>query len=288
MTRFAPHTILAPVDMSLASPIVLRWAGLFAETCQSRMEILHAEWLDYPPYFLPAQTEELIALVERNRAALRKSLDQQVRENIRPGIPYEVTVLEGHPVETILKHAAQRKPDLIVMGSHGRSGFPLMRLGSVAENVVQQTATPTLVVRAPNGKPVPSKLSRILCPVNFTQSTRQGLSLAADLAATFGARLFVLHAAENALIQPAVQKQLCDWIPPELRTRCELIELARPGDPAEQTLLAIREHNIDMTILTAQHRRLLDFTTIGTTTERVMRHADSATLILPATTEANA
>ena len=282
MSLFAPKSILCPVDMSPASPAVLRWAALFAGASGARVEILHADWFDYPPYFLPSQTEELSDLARRNRALLKKSLAQLVKENFPADIPCQITILEGHPAETILNHAAGGTPDMIVMGSHGRSGIARMRLGSVAENVVQQTAVPTLVVRAPESRPAPSKISRILCPVNFTESSRRSLTLAAEVASTFGAQLLVMHAAEENRNPQTSQQQLCDWVPSEARGRCEIVEVVRQGDAGEQIVLTAREHSVDLITLSAKHRRFLDFSVLGTTTERVMRHADSAILVQPA------
>lgn len=82
------------------------------------------------------------------------------------------------------------------------------------------------------------------------------------------------------------QKQLCDWVPRDARGHCELLEVVRQGNVAEQILMAAHEHSVDIITLSAMHRRFLDFTVIGTTTERVMRHADTAVLVHPAGIEA--
>lgn len=58
-------------------------------------------------------------------------------------------------------------------------------------------------------------------------------------------------------------------------------EAIRSGNPAEQILLAARDRGIHFVVLGAQHRALPEFTALGTTTERVMRHAESAVLAVP-------
>lgn len=286
MSNFAPKSILCLVDLSLASQTVLRWASLFAGVYRARVEVLHAEWFEYPSYFLPSQTQELSEVARRNRELLHESLAKLIVDNFGKDIPYQVTILEGHPVQTILNHAAKTKPDLIVMGSHGRRGLARMRLGSVAEDVVQQAGLPALVVRAPESKPVPAKLSRVLCPVNFSEQSNQNLALSAEVASAFGAQLLVMHAEEQERSQAMSQKQLCDWVPPDTRGHCELLEVVRQGNAAEQILMAAHEHSVDIITLSAMHRRFLDFTVIGTTTERVMRHADTTVLVHPAGIEA--
>ena len=281
MSQFPPKSILCPLDLSTASPKVLRWASLLAASYNARLQILHAEWVEYPRYFLPSQAGELAAAAERTRSAIDEDLKKLVNETIFAETPYEVTILEGHPAERILEYAEQHRPDLMVMGSHGRSGLARMRLGSVAENVVQQTSIPTLVVRAPGGKPPPRKISSILCPVTFDEHADQGILISAALAFTTGAHLIVMHVEEGGLSTDVNAKQLCGLVSTNVKGHCQVIEVIRQGNAAEQILLVAREHDVDIIALTAKHRRFLDFTVIGNTTEKVMRHADSAVLVLP-------
>ena len=280
---FAPKTILCPLDLSAASRTVLAWAGMFADTYHAKLELLHAAWSEYPPYFLPSQVPELEATVQQQRAALADNLAKLARETLSPNLYREIVVLEGHPVEKILDRATSRKPGLIVMGSHGRSGITRLRLGSVAENVVRASLTPTLVVRARANEQMPPRISRILCPINFTGSARASLEVSSEVARAFGAQLLVMHAIEDSSIAlNARQEQLCQWVPSDVRSHCDLVEVVRQGNAAEQILLAAREHAVDLITLGAQHRRLFEFTILGSTTERVVRHADSAVLVVSA------
>ena len=282
MSQFAPKSILCPLDLSSASPIILRWASLIAGFYNSKLQVLHAEWMEYPRYFLPSQAAELAAESERARTSIRDDLQRLVKETIPEEIPREITVMEGHPIEKILEYAERHRPDLIVMGSHGRSGVARMRMGSVAENVVQQTSCPTLVVHAPGGKPAPSKISGILCPVIFDEHSAGTISLSAALAGATGAHLIVMHVEEADLPPEVNRKQLCESVPSDARAHCDVVEVVRQGSAAEQILHVAREYDVDIIARTAKHRRFLDFTVIGTTTEKVMRHADSAVLVVPA------
>lgn len=153
MLRFEPEKILCAIDLSPGSATVLRWARLFVERYQARLDVVHAEWTDYPPYFFPSQEEELAAQSQQRRAALTQHLARLVRDTLGKGMPAETAILDGYPAEAILSHAASVKPDLIVMGSHGHSGFSRLRLGSVAETVMRTTRIPTLIARThPEGQ----------------------------------------------------------------------------------------------------------------------------------------
>lgn len=279
--RFAPKKILCPLDLSEASRTVLNWAGMFGETFQTNVELLHAEWPDYPPYFLPSQEAELEGKAEQHRAALGKELAKIARETLGTKVSYEAVVVEGYPVEAILARAASVKPDLIVMGSHGRSGISRLRLGSVAENVVRATLTPTLIAKPlADGRPV--KISRVLCPVDFAEEAHRNLEIAASVAGAFRAQLLVLHAVEgDAFDLNSKHDDLCKWVPEDVRKHCNLVEVVRRGNAAEQILLAAREQAVDLIVLGAGRRPFLDLSIIGTTAERVVRHADSAVLVIP-------
>jgi nucleotide-binding universal stress UspA family protein len=282
---FAPKKILCAVDLSPASAPVLGWAGLFAQNFDAKLEVVHAEWAEYPPYFLLSQEEELAAQVEERRAAIRKALANIAHTSLASTIAPETTVVEGHAVEAILKHAEARQPDLIVIGSHGRSGMARMRLGSVAETVMREAGTPVLVVRSPANRDAPKAISRILCPVSLADQAPQRINFSAELASAFGAQLIVVHAAEHESQDlEAIRKQLCGSIPAGARQSCKVVEIVRRGNPAEQIVLAAREYVVDLIVIAAHHHRFLEFTTLGTTTERVVRHADSAVLVLPSDT----
>lgn len=282
MPNFQPASILCPLDLSEASAGVLRWAALLATAYHATLRILHAEWIDYPRYFLPSQEAELAAASVRARSAAVAALGSLVAEYLPARIPHQVAVVEGHPIETILEDARLHHPGLIVMGSHGRSGLARLRLGSVAENVVRLTTVPTLVVRAPQSGQAPATISRILCPVAMDEQPDPGMAVAAGLAATTGASLVALHVEEPGVSVPVHRDRLCAFVPDDVRTRCHVAEMVRQGNAAEQILLAARENQADLIVLAARHRRLLDFSVIGSTTEAVMRHADAAVFVLPA------
>jgi nucleotide-binding universal stress UspA family protein len=110
----------------------------------------------------------------------------------------------------------------------------------------------------------------------------QCLEQSAEVATAFGAELMVTHSVEQRYADlKEAQDRLCQWVPDAERRHCSVTEAVRHGKPAEQVLMAARDRAVDLIVLSAQHSPFLEFTTPGTTTERVMRHADSAVLVLP-------
>jgi len=157
----AVRTILHPTDFSEQSQYALWLACALARDYGARLIVLHIA--DMPTVFygegvVPPNPEEL-------RVAVREQLD-------RLQIPYanvraERRLEQGDAVTEILRVTQETHADLIVMGTHGRTGLGRLLMGSVAEQVVRQAACPVLTVKTP----VPEALA---APQAFAQEALQG------------------------------------------------------------------------------------------------------------------
>jgi len=282
MTVFKPKRILCAVDLSPVTEGILQWAGLFARTFGAQVDVLYVDWREPPRYFTEAQIQELARQNQEGKKALRAELEAAAKRTLDGVAAHSVSIAEGHPAQRILERAREWTSDLIVMGSHGRTGMARLRLGSVAEDVVRASVSPVLIVKAAEGLEGRPSIENILCPVNFSGLSLQCLELSSEIANEFGARLWVAHATDHEEVKlDEVHQHICDWVPPEVRGRCDVSEVVRRGDASEQILLIAREHSADIIVIGAQHRPFLEFTTLGTTTERVMRHSHVSVLVVP-------
>lgn len=282
MIEFSPKRILCAVDFDPAAPLVLQWASLFGEKYKTQVRVLHSYWTEWPRYFTPAQDADFVGQIEQQKAAVGKDLRQLVDSALAAGIPYEIAVIDAPAVQGVSGEVAKMEPDLVIMGSHGRTGLKRLRLGSVAESVLYESTAPVLVVKGSESDSQQPQIRRVLAPVNFTAFDRESTELAASLASAFTAKLFVLHAQEQSGEElQQVGRRLCQWISREARSNCDIVEVVRKGNPAEQILLHAQEENIDLIVLGAEHRPFLEFTTWGTTSERVIRHSSKPVLVLP-------
>ena len=140
------RSILHPTDFSEVSQTALRYAAELAHDYGAKLFLLHA---------VETLGPENVTYGEAISRPQPDSYRQRLRDDLRRiQVPYadtsvEYLISEDDPVKAILRTAAERSCDLIVMGSHGRHGMQRLLEGSVAEHVVRGATCPVLVVKAP-------------------------------------------------------------------------------------------------------------------------------------------
>lgn len=275
--------ILSPVDFSDLSAHALRYASMLTRCGNARLVVAYAESFSPPPYFTKGQLGELERqfrnAFQGAESALRRFVDAQLVAEAASAT--EVRVVEAMPVDGIRQIAQEAKVDLIVMGTHGRSGVNRLMLGSVAERLLRESDVPVLTVRGDTAAAItPPKT--ILCPVNNTSAAREALSMAAHLARCFGGNVVALYVKEGHAGQGI--GDLCAWVPDEIRSHCTIKELTREGEAAEEIVSLAKETPCDLMVIGARHRRFFDSTVLGSTTARVVRHAPCPVLTVYAKT----
>ncbi len=142
--------ILVPVDFSAHSEFVLRYATALASRVDASLHLLHV--VEDPiatgawggETVIPNLTElrqELLDDAERRLVSFREEAE-------RAQVPVVTTARMGLTSHTIVEYAKTLNIDLIVMGTHGRTGVAHLFMGSVAERVLRHASCPVLTVRA--------------------------------------------------------------------------------------------------------------------------------------------
>ena len=143
--------ILVPVDFSETSKRALEYADLFVKSFDAKLDVLHvwrpSEYAGDEMVVLTRSEPELTL-----STYLRNHADQQLTAFLKE-VPHSKQLLEaGEPAHVIAKVAGEGGYDLIIMGTHGRTGLSHMMMGSVAEKVVRLAPCPVLTYRAPEKK----------------------------------------------------------------------------------------------------------------------------------------
>jgi nucleotide-binding universal stress UspA family protein len=140
--------ILHPTDFSSASRPALERALGLARDSRAELIILHVMAPVIPVVgegYIPPQTYEAIDTAARKSAQTK--LDALVARARKAGVRARGLVVEGTPHDRIVRAAKAQRVDLIVMGTHGRSGLARLFIGSVASRVVSAAACPVMTVR---------------------------------------------------------------------------------------------------------------------------------------------
>ena len=142
--------ILHATDFSSASRPALVKAIALAGQNGATLQIIHVlSPLVLPAggdfAFMPAETYEAIDLRARQHA--QKQLAALVARARKSGVRAAATLAEGSPHEQVPRAARRGRADLLVIGTHGRTGVSKLLLGSVAERLVRVSPCPVLTVR---------------------------------------------------------------------------------------------------------------------------------------------
>ncbi|MGC8834372.1 MAG: universal stress protein [Armatimonadota bacterium] len=280
-STYQPKVILAPTDFSLHSALALRYAALAARRFGAHLRVLHAHQFEPPLEFTSRQVNALARSEERNRRALYRHLKQHVLETIGELGDLELVVAESPPVEAIVGEARTAPADLVVMGTHGRSGVNRLLMGSVAENVVRRVHCPVLTVRRKEGSGAGEeepRIEKLLLPLTATEASLQSAGVACAVAKHFEAEITVVYVTEPG---ETGHPEPFSWVPDEMRQKCTFKTVLRSGNAAEQIISLAREAECDLVVIAAQHRPFFDVSVFGSTTDRVMRHAPCPVLIVP-------
>ena len=140
--------LMHPTDFSKASGAAFARAVEMARADRAELLLAHVLTSAIPMlgdgYVSPKVYEEIEASA---RAAGQKHLDALVTKAKKAGVRAKGLLLEGVPHDRIVRAAKAKRVDLVVMGTHGRTGLARFFLGSVAERVVAMAACPVLTVR---------------------------------------------------------------------------------------------------------------------------------------------
>jgi nucleotide-binding universal stress UspA family protein len=140
-----PH-FLVPVDFSEYADAALAYAITLAGKLQARLTLVHVI------QSIPIGGADMgvalpYAYLENLEAELRQALETQLVQVHQAGLEGDYLLMHGVPFQAIIDTATTQQVDLIIMGTHGRTGLTHVLLGSVAEKVVRLAPCPVLVAR---------------------------------------------------------------------------------------------------------------------------------------------
>ena len=278
---FALKNILIPTDLSVASLDAVRYGRSFAERFGAKLTLFYVDPIVYPVEGFGVEGPMYIASTPEHIAQLEAEVHKYADDVLR-GMSYDVIAAGGQPVAMIVREAKDTDAGLIIMATHGLTGWRRAILGSVTQGVLHGVDCPVMSVRRTDSHPRGSiTVGKIVCPINFTDVARESLSLASQLAKKFDAELLVVHVVEDTNGTGTGEETIRSWIDDSIRRRATYREVVLRGGAAERVLDFAEDAEADLLVIGAQHKVFRDETVIGTTTERLVRFARLPVLTIP-------
>ena len=285
--------ILATTDMSDSSGPALAYASAFASGYGAHLALLHVvptfDAIQMPPGTLgdavqmvyPSSRDEVIATMQR-----------QVESAGLAAASLYLMAEAGDPVDTIVDQAVSIPADLIVMGTHGRSGFNRLLFGSVTEQVLHRSPCPVLTVPPHSAAAPPDAgFKRILCAMDFSPAAMQALGFALELGRRSRGLVMVQHAIEwlpdeeprvhahfnvaeyrTYLLEDA-RARLDEVLAAEDRAGVDVQTIVAAGRAYRDILREAEASSADLIVMGAQGRGGLGQALTGSATNQVVRAA---------------
>jgi len=292
--------ILCPIDFSDCSRRALDHATAIAHWYDATVTLLHV-CTDDPPaaYGLRTPVPPTPGPGGADRDALLSAMRTFAEAEVGAQVPLRYEVAEGHTAAEILALSMSWPSDLLVMGTHGRSGFERLLLGSVTEKVLRRAVCPVLTVPRDLADVVPAPpvlFKHILCAVDFSDCSIHALTYAMSLAQEAGARLTVAHVVELspdlspgahetiaggprstqefvAEAEAARRARLDDLVPEAVRACCTVDVVTTAGKPYRELLHVATARKSDLIVIGIHGRGATDRLFFGSTAQPVVRQA---------------
>jgi nucleotide-binding universal stress UspA family protein len=289
--------ILCPIDFSEASRGALRYAAVLAEHFGTGLAVMTATdpLLAEAAAMESSEADVRDATLEALRAFFGEAVDRRLK-----GVSVAFVATVGQPDAEILRIARERRADLIVISSHGLTGFRKMFFGSTTERVLRGTRVPVLVVPGDDRGPwtladATARVRRILVPVLLSPADARQIAVAKGLAEALMAPALLLHVVEPLrAVLPRSDRYLAT-VERERRARAEaeldgiaagagaarVEALIAYGEPSEEIVKVARDRGAGLIVMSLQGAGVSG-PRIGSVTYRVLCAAGRPVLALAA------
>jgi nucleotide-binding universal stress UspA family protein len=289
------RTILAATDLSPNSLVALQHACDLAKLTQGTIVVLHV--FELPTFASKPEiyfsSRDATFEVEETQNGVLERLHAIRDEIVYPQVPCSSSMRIGAPYEEIIDEADERRADLIVVGTRGMSGVSRFLMGSTAERVCRYAACSVLVVPHKPASHLNTtrklKLRKILVPTDLSENSLTAINFAAGLAKSSDAQLTLFHVFQipdcTAAQSDIAAAQCCAL--DRLHSLRETVTASggkcdagmRTGVPYQEIVEQAQKIAPDLIVVgthgaTGIARRLM-----GTTAERVLRHAPCPVLV---------
>jgi nucleotide-binding universal stress UspA family protein len=256
-TQVQLRDILFATDFSPNSQVALDYAIAVARRYESRLFVAHVITPDSAGLAPPQDSRKVSQWVRQDAEEKMAGI---LISGVLRDVPHQVLLAQGAVWPVLSDMIENKEIDLVVVGTHGRTGVGKLFLGSAAEEIFRFAKCPVMTVgpRASGKAPREVDFRRILFATDFSPHSLHAAAYAFALAQEFQARLTLVHVVRDA-IDPATESifetreihegRLKMIIPPEAELWCKPEFVVGFGDPAETILDQIEARRADLVVL---------------------------------------
>jgi nucleotide-binding universal stress UspA family protein len=281
-------TVLVPTDGSSHSVRAAEHGLYLANEFDASVHVIHVADVQGASGLFDAGgvTEQFVTgLIEEGKSAI-----EATKAVINDRDSVTTAVIKGEPSEAILEYADEHGANLIAMGTHGRTGLDRYIMGSVTERVVRLSDVPVLTVRATERSQMPSGYEEILVPTDGSEPAAAAVDHGLAIAGQTGARIHAVNIVDVGDIASTPHytppmdvierlesegEAATGRIAAQARDRgVDAITEVHEGFPVRDLLEYADEKDIDLIAMGTTGRTGLGRYLLGSTTERIIRHAE--------------
>jgi nucleotide-binding universal stress UspA family protein len=282
--------ILCPVDFFPASDAAVRYATGLAANYGAAIHLVHVVMpVAISPYEYAVDTTEIMRSMEKRSTNEMNDVVARIRA---ASVPAEAELRVGDVYDEIKGAIDDVRPDLIVVGTHGRRGVERWFMGSTTEKLLRHSPVPLVTISAAAGEwwrdP---QFGRILVTTDFSEGTRDARAYAFSVAQENDSKLTLLHVVQDLALDVSatyrdsllagVRRQLETLVPGEARNWCDIKTRVETGVPYRIILRTIEDDRPDLLIMNIHGKGVLDRALLGSTAERVVRAASCPVMMIP-------
>ena len=273
------RNVLLATDFSAFSETALFYAAAVAGRSGATVHVLHViapeAWQYYCAETMPIPFEQL-------REGAERQMNYFLQSEALKDIPHRAWIEEGPVWDVLHAFLATHAIDLLVVGTHGRTGLKKLLLGSVAEEIIRLSPCPVLAIGPQAERHQATDIREIIFATDFTDESLAALPVAVEQARNYGAHLNLLHVVPEPnrkslpdadRVVTYLREKLETLIPKNAGNGQEPACLVKVGDPAEMILQAAEEIPAGMIVLGVHPAGVLPGHSLGSTVYKVVCEA---------------
>ncbi len=288
------NKILVPVDFSPFSNKALEYATELAEKFNASLTLLHAVVLFQDDINEEEKLHEYEEWLQKREISVQSQMNNNKEIVNKKGLEIETNIIRGITAyDVILDFIHENSFDLVVMGTHGRTGLKHLFQGSVAEKVIRHSPIPVLTVHRSVKE---FQIKKILVPIDFSEFSKGAVDCAMFIANKFASQIDILHVIEHEIhpsyyvsgiqsifevdiglknrVLQNMKEFLADQINEDILINFHVCE----GKAHKEIIEYAKDSKTDLIVIATHGLTGLEYILLGSTTEKVVRWANCPVL----------